>query len=762
MPTFPYQLGPYRLERVLGRGGMGIVYAAYDQRLERRVAVKRMLTGSSDSNHRERLRREARNTAQLSHPVIIQVFDLIEGDHSDWIVMELVEGIRLADLLSDGPLGVDRTLKYAVQIAEGLAAAHDLGIVHRDLKTENVMILPNGRVKILDFGIAKKFDVVVEEQGERALSRPGEVIGTSRAMAPEQARGLGISPRSDLFSFGVLLYETITGVSPFRDTSPVKTLTRIVTHQPEPVDELGVDVPRALAELVERLLRKLPELRPASADEVVRELYLLIEAHGVEIRDQPSADAADGEATVSATGLMPNPSVVSASHSYTHFFRVSRLPGRTFSLVALLVAVVATVALVSAVRAPRTEAPDLRVAVTRPVVDDPLRLYEEAMQSLRRIDRPENIDRAITIFQGLIERDSDSAAAHAGLARAYWEKSRNASAGGDPVFLEQALAVAHEGVRLDAYLADARASLGLVQYAQGRYDEAAAELELALELDPTLADVQYGLGKLAEVLDRPEEAENCYRQATELEPEPLYFDALGSFLYDHGRYDDAEAAFLQSLAIAPDNIHALRNLGSLYYAQGRIDEASAKLQAALKIHPNASLYSNLGTIFFSQGLYSKAAAAFEDALGMDGAANRYIFWLNLGDAYRQIPNKELAAQRSYQRGIQMLDDMIESAPSNVRLLSRRALARIRAGDRGGALQDIALLRQSGSGGDLYSLFRLAVAEELCGERENALASLEKALRSGFSLSEARQEPDLQELRIDLRFHHMLVALDGAS
>ena len=192
-----------------------------------------------------------------------------------------------------------------------------------------------------------------------------------------------------------------------------------------------------------------------------------------------------------------------------------------------------------------------------------------------------------------------------------------------------------------------------------------------------------------------------------------------------------------------------------------MDEAAAMLQSALKIRPNASLYSNLGTIFFSRGLYAKAAAAFEDALRMDGATNKSIFWTNLADAYRQMPDKQEAARQSYQRAIMLLDETIEAAPGDVRLLSRRALARARAGDRARALGDIARVRQLGTSGDLYALFRLAVAEELCGERERALASLEEVLRSGLSLSEARLEPDLLKLRADPRFHHLLVELDGA-
>ena len=737
---------------------MGIVYDAYDQRLERRVAVKRMLSRGDDVRRRERLRREARTLAQLSHPAIIQIFDLIEDDAYDWIVMELVDGPPLASMLESGPLSVDQTLGYAVQIAKGLEAAHRLGIVHRDLKTENVMVLSDGRVKILDFGIAKRLDVASEQRPEKALSRPGEVMGTGRAMAPEQARGLAVSPRSDLFSFGVLLYEMTTGLSPFRAKSSIKTLTRIITHQPTPVDEVERGVPRGLADLVERLLCKAPELRPASAGEVVQDLEHLVAAGGLDVR-QPLVDDHESEATVLGTEWADSSPIKPTSRFYDFDVRLLTRPGIGLAA-SLTLVVLVSLFLTWAGLGLRLAAPDLAASAPRPVVEDPLRGYEEGMALLRRIDQPKNIQRAIVTFHRMIEENSNSAAAHAGLSRAYWEKSRNAAAGGDPVFLEQALTVAREGVRLDPYLSDARTSLGLVQYAQGNYDAASHELELALELDPAQADALYGLGKVAEAMSNPQEAETRYRQATDLRQEPLFYDAQGSFLYDQGRYDNAEAAFLKSLAIAPDDIYALRNLGSIYFAQDRTDEAASMLQSALKIRPNASLYSNLGTIFFSRGLYSKAAVTFEDALRMDGAANRYIFWLNLADAYRQIPGKEDAARQTYQRALQMLDDMIASAPNNVRLLSRRALGRSRVGDRVGAREDLALLRQLGTSGDLYTLFRMAVAEELCGNREDALASLEQALHSGFSVAEARYEPDLQALRQDLRFHHMLVALEG--
>lgn len=734
------RIGPYRLGDCLGRGGMGVVHAAYDERLDRRVALKRVLETDDDPHRRQRVRREARTAAQLTHPAVVQVFDLVEADDGDWIVMELVDGPTLSRVLEDGPLGVERTLRLGRQIAEGLAAAHDLGIVHRDLKTENVLVLPEDRVKILDFGLAKRLTGTAETDD---LTTTGKVKGTGRAMSPEQARGLDVGPRSDLFSLGILLYETLTGTRPFQGKTFYDSLARIATHQPRPISEVVPDAPRELSDLVDRLLAKAPELRPASARSVARDLTRIIDERPVlPAKHEP---VRHDVATLVEGGVPPRPTFFRETTSR------SLMPLSIPSLTVLGVAL-AVIGLVVWF-GPRLGSPRVD-----PSPEDPLASHEDAMQAVRRIDRPESIDRALDVFQRRIAREPESAAAHAGLARAYWEKARNVSAGGDPMFLEQAEAVAREAVRLDPYLADARVSLGLVHLTRDRPDEARRELESALELEPGNADAHYGLAKVAETSGQPEEAERRYLRALELRPTTLYSDALGALYYGRGRYAEAEERFLASLAMAPDDVHALRNLGALYYAQGHVDEAAQKFQEALKIQPKASLYSNLGTILFSRGLYPRAAEAFENALTMDGASHQPIYWINLADAYRQMPGKEDDARRSYRRAIRLLDEEIEVSPDNVRLLSRRALARARVGDASGARTDVDRLRGLGAEHDVYTLLRRAVAEELTGDRDHALQTLEAALRSGLDAAEVRREPDLLDLRADPRFHHLLMEL----
>jgi len=270
MSELPQKIGPYRVLQRLGAGGMGEVFLAYDERLDRRVAIKRIRPGAEISpERRERFRREARLAARLSHPAIIQVYDILEDGELDYIVMEYAEGTSLCELVRQGACDVHHVLELAREVADGLEAAHREGIVHRDLKTENVLITSSGRAKIMDFGIAKR---LLAPEGEESLTQDHAVMGTCRAMSPEQARGEDVDHRTDLFSLGVLLYETLTGHSPFAADTAFSTLQRVVLFHPEPVHRLNPAVPEGLSRLVGDLLEKDPFLRPRSSDQVRREL----------------------------------------------------------------------------------------------------------------------------------------------------------------------------------------------------------------------------------------------------------------------------------------------------------------------------------------------------------------------------------------------------------------------------------------------------------------------------------------------------------
>lgn len=295
------QIGVYRIERRLETGGMGEVFLARDHRLDRPVAIKRTRRdGSATDQYRERLWREARAVARLNHPAIAQVYDVVFDEHGDSIVMEYIEGQTLANLMAAGLIDGAAGLDIAVQIAEGLVAAHDHGLVHRDLKAENVMVTAAthtapGRVKILDFGLVKQ---MTEESDLETLTQHGIVVGTVGSMSPEQARGGSIDQRSDLFSLGVLLYEIFTGYSPFRGSSWMATLENVKRAKHTAPQVVRQELPESLDLLIERLLAREPDDRPADGRQVMEALVEIGAKSRLRSLPAPAARARRG--TVSA------------------------------------------------------------------------------------------------------------------------------------------------------------------------------------------------------------------------------------------------------------------------------------------------------------------------------------------------------------------------------------------------------------------------------------------------------------------------------
>lgn len=262
-----HQMGPYRLLREIGGGGMGTVYEAEDTRLGRRVAVKLLPPEySRDRRAKERFLREARAAAAVDHPNLCTVHDVGESDGRLYIVLSFYEGETLKERIRRGPLPVAEARDIAIQVARGLARAHEAGIVHRDVKPANVMLTRRGEAKILDFGIARL-------QGDEAsLTRTGASWGTPAYMSPEQARGEPVDGRTDVWSLGVMLYEMLAGRRPFGGDSMEAVVSAILTREPEPLERVRPDVPPELARVVERALTKDPAERYGSAAEMLADL----------------------------------------------------------------------------------------------------------------------------------------------------------------------------------------------------------------------------------------------------------------------------------------------------------------------------------------------------------------------------------------------------------------------------------------------------------------------------------------------------------
>ena len=270
----------YRITDQIGAGGMGVVYRARDERLQRDVAIKvlpRTLMG--DAERKKRFVKEARTASALNHPNVVTVHDISSADGIDFIVMEYVAGTTLDQIIGGKAMPVHRALKYALQIAGGLAKAHAAGIVHRDVKPANVMVTEDEVVKILDFGLAKLTEATASNLPVTDVSIQGVILGTASYMSPEQVEGQPVDARSDIFAFGLVLHEMMTGLSPFKRASRAGTLAAILHEEPPPLP----DVPHGLTELVTGCLQKDPERRWPSMADVKSRLRALERQADVEI-----------------------------------------------------------------------------------------------------------------------------------------------------------------------------------------------------------------------------------------------------------------------------------------------------------------------------------------------------------------------------------------------------------------------------------------------------------------------------------------------
>ncbi len=274
--------GRYKLKKLLGKGGMGEVWLAFDLKLKKNVAIKTIISSNREAELKKRLLREAIVAGQIEHPNICTVYDIVEKDDYSYIVMQYLDGTPLNEMLKKKKLSINEALDIAIQIAKGLSSAHKKGIVHRDIKPSNIIITKDGTVKILDFGLAKPFlenyikdDAITREaedlSPDYSLTESGVIVGTVSYMSPEQATGKEVDHRSDIFSFGIILYEMLTGEKPFKGDSQITIIANIIKDNPEPIENYG-DFPKDIISLMKKLLEKNPDKRFQSMDEVINKL----------------------------------------------------------------------------------------------------------------------------------------------------------------------------------------------------------------------------------------------------------------------------------------------------------------------------------------------------------------------------------------------------------------------------------------------------------------------------------------------------------
>jgi serine/threonine-protein kinase len=663
----------YRLDRELGRGGMGRVYAARDLKLGRDVALK-VLSAREDQNVR-RFEQEARAAGALNHPNIVAVYDV--GKHAGWpyIVSELLNGATLRTPLAGGSIPLRKAVDYARQLARGLAAAHEKGIVHRDLKPENLFVTAGGVLKILDFGIAKLL------AGDRPAAAPddttppvstdtGAILGTVEYMSPEQVRGQNVDHRSDIFSFGTIVHEMLTGRRPFQRASPVETGYAILNQEPE---ALPPEVPAALRHIVKRCLAKNPQERFQSAHELLLRLDETAEDAGATAvrrsRWLRRAGLAGAFALAIAGGVAAAFVFAPALQEWLWQLRGTRPAAPTKRLAILPFREVGGAREGEAFSAGLAE-----------ILTNKLRQLEQFQGSLRVVSAsavlregvagPSDAGRAFgatLALSGSVRSSTDKVMVTAELVDTktlLMLGARDLEVPRAKISALQGLLLQRVSEMLELELRpEARRALeaGLTPvpgayefYLQGRgylqrydrqdnLDNALAVFQKALTHDPSYALAwagqaeawlrSYRLSRDPQLLARARESAG---RAVELKDQlaPVHI-TMGLIQTAAGEHPQAIASFERALKLEPGSADAVRELANAYDAAGRTPEAEATYRRAIQMRPDSwAAYKDLGLFYNAHGRIGEALPWLQGVVEL--TPDNYAGYANIGAIYLRL------------------------------------------------------------------------------------------------------------------------------
>jgi serine/threonine protein kinase/Tfp pilus assembly protein PilF len=636
MPLAPNsRLGTYQILGPLGAGGMGEVYRAKDHRLGREVAIKVLPADVASSPDRlARFEREARTVAGLNHPNIVTLFTVEDSDGIRFLTMELVEGQTLSTLIEPGGLPLPRILELAIPLTDALVAAHEKGVIHRDLKPGNVMVTREGRVKVLDFGLAKMTGsgAGVSEQTLSAtasspVSSEGQVVGTVPYMAPEQLRGEAVDARSDLFSLGTILYELSTGRRPFRGATNVEVSSSILRDAPEPLGRVRSDLPADLERVASRCLEKSPEKRFQGAAEVSHELRRLRKVlergerwerasgqvasiavlpfanRSREAEDEYFSDGLADE-LLNVLGKIKGLRVTARTSSF-------QFKGTTDDIASIGAKLDVASILEGSVRKAGRR---IRVSVQLVRVSDASHLWSETYDRLLEDIFAVQDDIAQSVVKELRttllgeEAGSDAGAeAKADVAQA--AKGRATDPEAHRLYLQA------------RYLID--------RMTREDMTKAIEYLKEALKLDPNYAlawselgfaytrEVGFGWVPVVEGFEGFGRARESVARALALEPDLPEAHAQMAWIqmYRDRDWRGAEASYARALSLAPGNALALSGAGVLAYDLGRLEESVGLYRRALEQDPlSSATYNRLGLALLRLDRFEEAEAAFRKAL----------------------------------------------------------------------------------------------------------------------------------------------------
>jgi len=693
------RLGPYEIVAPLGAGGMGEVYRARDTRLERDVAIKVLPQETADdSSALARFRREALAIAALQHPNILALYDVGVERATTFAVMELLEGETLRARISDSPLPWRRAVVIGVEIAEGLAAAHAKGVIHRDLKPENVFLTTDGRVKILDFGLAqyRRSNQQQEDTRETIMTEPGIIMGTAAYMSPEQVRGEPTSAPSDVFSLGCVLHEMIAGRRAFAGRSSAETMAAILTAQPPPLTDLVGEVPPELDRWVTHCLEKSPGERFQSARDLAFDLRALLSdapTHAKAIAslavlpfstagDNPDSEyLCDGitETIINSLAQLPGLRVIARSTVFRHKgdvdpIQVGRnlrigavLTGRVFQRGEILVigAELVDVASGSQVWGQQFKRKladifeiqdeiateiceklrlkltgDEQSRLTRRYTEDPAayQLYLKGRYCWNQRTE-EGMRKAIDYFLQAIEKDPSYARAYTGLGDGYTMLCIYDALPPKDSF-HKAKAAQRRALEIADDLAEAHASLGFAGlYYDWEPRNAEASLKRAIALNPGYASAHQWYGFVLSLTGRMEESISELRLAQQLEPFSASINVTAAWpLYWMRRHAEAVVRFREAVALHPNFWLAHYYLGLTLGQSGSFTEAIAHLEHARKLGDSPWRLGGLGHAYALAGRRDEAYRVVEEAKSL--STRRYVSPVHIATVYAGLGDAE--------------------------------------------------------------------------------------------------------------------------
>ena len=591
-------IGPYEIIRRLGSGGMGDIYLAEDTRLGRKVALKALPAHfTKDAERVRRFQLEAKAASALSHPNIITIYEI--GQH--YIVFEFIDGRTLRQHMATAPLTISESLNIASSVAAALLAAHEAGIVHRDIKPENIMMRADGFVKVLDFGLAKLTErkAAISEASTLFQTEPGIVMGTAPYLSPEQARGLGIDPRTDIWSLGVVLYEMMAGRPPFEGPTNSDVLVAILGREPVPLPRYRPEVPTELEWIIKKALRKDREERYQTAREFLADLKNLAQRLDFEQELERSVDTSDSRQsqpkasshTIDSLAVVPKrldkrpTDNVEAYHAYLkgrfcwnkrndedvrnaiEYFKKAIDADPTFALayVGLADSYLVIGGFGIATLAPKDAYPKAREALERALeIDDTL---AEAHASLGYClaNYDWNWIAAKREFNRALELKPDYAVAH------HWYAFIFLAAFGR---LDEAIAEMQSSLSLDPLSLPVGSNIGLVLYLARRHEEALTHFQRNLELDRSFVYTHWQIGLAYEECGRYDEAIATFRKAIELSPASTLPRALLARTYAlSGKRSDALTLLDELNELSTQHYVSSYRIAAVYAALGDRDRA---------------------------------------------------------------------------------------------------------------------------------------------------------------------------------------------